>query len=738
MPGESRHLYEFGPFRLDPGERLLARNGVPIPLPPKAFVLLVLLVERSGRLRSKEELMRAAWPETFVEENNLSQCISTLRKALTDDGDGQKFIETVPRLGYRFISPVRRCSTGIELDEPDTVRHSETRIVIHEDEQIEEEEVTEAAPESIPVDNMHGLAEQPAPPLNWRTSRWILLAVFMLCTLAAGFYWRARPARLPEVVSYLPIAQISHLGWPVATDGKDLYFVTSADQLARVPVQGGGVEFRSLNLPKPSQEIKDFSPVRQEALVTGGNPSTEAAESELWIASTTGPALRIADLYAHDASWSPDSEALVYAYQDGLYTARRDGSNPRLLARLPGTACCTSWSPGGKWIRFVVRQTAANSLWEVAADGSGLRLLMTDENISAEFKGRWTADGRYFIFPSRNGWRFDLWALPANSNNIGSSSIQPERLTNGPINLASPVPSKDGKQVFASGWLEEVEILGYDAKTSSFLPFLPGISADSLAFSPDGQWVVYSTHPERILWRSRVDGSERLRLTSAPMESLLPQWSPDGKVIAFMGRSQNEPWRIYFVAAAGGPLKSVVASPDDQATPTWSADGTKLAYAGAPWKNGFAASSTAIHYLNLQNHQLTTLPDSIGLWSPRWSPDGQYLVAETLDSHGLKLFDFRKHTWRPLARLSRELLGYTAWSRDSRYVYFNADGERGRYVYRVSVKDPRPTVTAVIDLKQVPVAYTLGQWFTLGPDGSALITRDSSVRNIYALDMRLP
>ena len=99
--------YEFGPFRLDPAERLLLRDQQPVPLKPKAFDLLVLLVERHGRLLTKQQLMDALWPETSVEEGNLTHTISTLRKALGDGHDGDQFVETVPTRGYRFVAPVR-------------------------------------------------------------------------------------------------------------------------------------------------------------------------------------------------------------------------------------------------------------------------------------------------------------------------------------------------------------------------------------------------------------------------------------------------------------------------------------------------------------------------------------------------------------------------------------------------------------------------------------------------------
>ena len=102
MSEQARLFYEFGPFRLEVAERRLLRAGEPVSLPPKAFDTLLLLVERRGHVVKKDEIISRLWPDTFVEENNLTQYISLLRKALGDGRDGGRYIETVPRWGYRF------------------------------------------------------------------------------------------------------------------------------------------------------------------------------------------------------------------------------------------------------------------------------------------------------------------------------------------------------------------------------------------------------------------------------------------------------------------------------------------------------------------------------------------------------------------------------------------------------------------------------------------------------------
>src|SRR5438034_10257656 len=102
--------YAFGSFRLDTAEKVLYQRDQPVPLTPKAVETLLALVERHGRLVTKEELLRIVWPDTFVEENNLAQNISMLRRVLGEGGGGGSLIETVPRRGYRFVGPVEERS----------------------------------------------------------------------------------------------------------------------------------------------------------------------------------------------------------------------------------------------------------------------------------------------------------------------------------------------------------------------------------------------------------------------------------------------------------------------------------------------------------------------------------------------------------------------------------------------------------------------------------------------------
>jgi Tol biopolymer transport system component len=295
-------------------------------------------------------------------------------------------------------------------------------------------------------------------------------------------------------------------------------------------------------------------------------------------------------------------------------------------------------------------QTRISSLWQILADGTNLHAMLAGwrrsnresviSGVSGECCGRWTPDGKYFVFDSGG----QLWALREKESLLRKVSSEPMQLTSGAINYGFPIPSKDGKKLFAVAGLVRGELQRYDAKSKAVEPFLSGISAQDVAFSKDGQWVAYVSYPEGTLWRSKADGSDRLQLSFPPLYAMLPRWSPDGKQLAFYDNKTGKPMRIYLVSADGGtPQAMMPGGPQSQADPTWSPDGNSVAFAG------LISSVDGIHIFDLKTRQVSTLPGSRGLYSPRWSPDGRYMVGMPTDSLGLRLFDFETQKWAVLS-----------------------------------------------------------------------------------------
>ena len=195
------------------------------------------------------------------------------------------------------------------------------------------------------------------------------------------------------------------------------------------------------------------------------------------------------------------------------------------------------------------------------------------------------------------------------------------------------VPSRDGKKLFAIQGGPLGEVMRLDAKSQQFSPYLSGMSAIQLAFSMDGQWVAYVSYPDATLWRGKVDGTERLQLTSPPMAVLHPQWSPDGKQIAFAAEVPGKPTHIYVVSADGGIPKEVTKGERDELFPNWSRDGNSLLFGNARIDLAGVPAS-AIYRLNLMNNQLTILSGSKGMWFPRLSPDDNFIAAANFGATG--------------------------------------------------------------------------------------------------------
>src|SRR5262249_17538791 len=161
------------------------------------------------------------------------------------------------------------------------------------------------------------------------------------------------------------------------------------------------------------------------------------------------------------------------------------------------------------------------------------------------------------------------------------------------------------------------------------------------------------------LWRSKVDGSQQLQLTFSPLQAGMPRWSPDGKRIAFIGETPGiGAWHIYVVSADGGTSAQQLAPTwGEMVDASWSPDGNSLMF-GLPRRGaGTSATHRGVHILDLRTGQVSTVPGSEGLFSPRWSPDGRYIAAmplpadESTDPSKVVLFDFTTQEWVDLAKI---------------------------------------------------------------------------------------
>jgi len=576
------------------------------------------------------------------------------------------------------------------------------------------------------IDTAHALAL--TGKSRWR---WPVAILSAIVVLAAAFLWLSSPPPPPRVLN---TTQLTRDGIPkvgVATDGSRLYIDEQGANNRIVQVSTSGGEISPIATPFPNASAVDISSDHTHLLMA--NQVATEDEVPLWsLPLPSGAPRRLADVIANHASatWSPDQQHLAFAHGSDLYLANADGTDPHKLVTVSGSPWLPRFSPDGSRIRFSVFK-AENSLWEVRTDGSGLHALFPGENELRDMCcGHWSADGRYFFFISSNNSLRNIWVVREPTGLLQWRSPRPVRLTSGPSSFDFLVPSLDGKKLFVDAAQGRAELVRYDSKSQQFVPFLSGISAGELDYSRDGKWVTYVSYPDDTLWRSHADGTNRLQLTYAPVAVGLPRWSPDGSRIAYVDIRPGQPWKIFVIPAEGGAPIEILSEARTQADPFWSPDGKKLIFGQDP-----SGGPTSIRSIDLATHEVSVIPGSQGLFSPRWSLDGQYLAAMNAESTKLLLYDFKTQKW---SDWTSELIGFPNWSHDGTYLYYDSPFTDHPTFRRIKVGQTRSELVA--DLKgllRYSVAPAFG-WSGSAPDGSALFSRNLSTDEIYALDVELP
>jgi len=566
----------------------------------------------------------------------------------------------------------------------------------------------------------------------------LTLALCAVAAFVALILFLRSPESQPVVISSLQITSDGTSKRSLVTDGTRLYFseyLNGHSLLRQVSTAGG--ETAPVPTSLASADIYDFYPGRSELLAKGVAEGSET-EWPIWVLPLPAGSLRrVGNILAHAATWAPDGQHIVYARQSGLFVCNVDGTDSRELITVPGIPLAPRFSPDGRRLRFTIRDTShrTSSLWEVSADGKGLHPVLPNWNKPAqESGGAWTPNGNYFLFESIRDHTQNIWVLRESSSLFHKAPTEPTQLTPGPLMFSNPTPSPDGKQLFVIGQQRRFDLVGVENKSRQFSIYLPGVSAGEADILPSGQWIIYVAHPELTLWRSKPDGSSRTQLTYAPMQAHMPRWSPDGTQIAFMASSPGKPWRIFVMPAEGGAPHEVTAGDHNQGDPTWTAQGDSIVFAGMPWLEYGSTVGPNIHIVDLKTSQVSDVPGSENLFSPRCSQNGRYIAALSADSTKLMLYDMAMKTWAQLA-VSR--FGFENWSHDGKYLYAEDYSDKTDDLVRVSV--PNGKVETLLSLQDIPRGFDPWEfWIGLTPDDSALLMRDRSTQEIYSLDVRFP
>jgi len=687
----------FGEFELDLRSGDLSNDGVRVNLPDQPLQVLTALLERPGELVTRDELRQRLWPsDTFVDfEHGLNAVVKRLRDVLSDSAEAPRFIETIPRRGYRFIAPVSSVNGG--------------QVVL--------------TPSDLPA------AENQA-----RRFRLISGAIVATCVLIALFAFRRElPPPIVTKITQLTTDGENKSGMLV-TDGLRLYFiqhVNNEPRLAQVSVSGGETIHVPVPFAKPG--LDDIAPDGSGLFVgsyDGPGPYP------YWVVPLPGGSARpLGELRAHDVHPTPDGRQIAYISNSDVFLANADGSDPRKVASFQDrSAGNAAWSPDGRRLRFTVFdwRIPESSIWEILRDGTGLRPVLPGwRTHPMECCGRWTPDGAYHVFQSSQLGVTSVWAIREKDGFWSRASRKPFQLGAGALRFRDPAPSRDGRTVFAIGDQVRGEIMRRDSITGEWIPLSLGPSVKSiteLTYSRRGDWVAYATYPEMTLWRSRLDDTGRQQLTFPPMEARAPSWSPNGEKLVINARFPGKPWKLYVIPAEGGSPEQLVPGTETENFPDWSPDGRQVVFSGSPFSEPGTVEPDGLYLLDLTTKRVSRIPGSEGLFAARWSPDGHMIVAHRMDFSKLMLLDVTNGKWEELAT---GVLHFASWSRDGRYLYFERWGD-DTGAMRIRISDRREE--KIGSLKEF--RRTVGPercWSGLTPDNELLVLRDIGTQEIYAL-----
>jgi Tol biopolymer transport system component/DNA-binding winged helix-turn-helix (wHTH) protein len=728
---EATTIIRFGLFEADLNRGTLTRQGIRLRIQEQPFRILEMLLRQSGEIVTREQLRHALWPEgTHVNfDGSLNAALKKLRAALQDDAENPRFVETVPRQGYRFVAPVHIINESPVQAIPGQVVNGE-----------DGDKSVEVRLRVNPY-----LDDLTAAETHWdqrraeRTQQW-----FDFLLLAAGIlfgswllFFIVYPVPRPSVQRVNRITNDGRIEeWGgIVTDGTRIFFLEREAghwNLMQTSVEGGNAE--KIAAPFPNMRIFAVSPDHSQFLV--GQFMRRDEEMPLWLWPVQGgEPRRLGKATGHDPAWSPDGMQIVFVQGQDLYSVRRDGTQLRKLLHMQGEPHTPAWSPDSRNIRFTmeVSEYGTQAIWEVSAEGNYPHPILAAGNPpSRQSSGTWTADGKYFLFSGCEQYDCNLWAMRDVWSWFRRSRHTPVPLTSGPDALNVATPAQTGSRIFAFSFRSRRELQKFDPRTMRAAALSLDTHAEEGSVSPDGAMVVYSDRPDGSLWRSRTDGTQRLRLTSAPLSGMAPQWSPKGEQILFTGVRPGQARQIYIVASDGGALRPVLPEGWEGAQADWSPDGYRIAVV---MRNRKTHPQFGLYTLEPTTAVWKEFSDSKELGEPRWSPDGRYIACVDSSNHNLVLVDVQRGKRLWLA--SGGFLERLYWSADGSAVYFQDQFDEEESVFRVSLAKQK--VERVAGFGEILRGSAAHCFFSgLGQDGSLFMMLERGLTDIYALDLDLP
>ncbi|MDQ4121792.1 MAG: winged helix-turn-helix domain-containing protein [Acidobacteriota bacterium] len=705
MKTENQKTFEFADFRIETGERQLRRGGQTIHLPPKALELLLVLLENHGRVVSKEEIIRRVWAGSIVEEGNLSHNIFQLRKTL---GTENKFIETVPKRGYRFVADVKETPEDLDF-----FAGEETITRITFEEEIETSDAPENFLEKTKYPALIGLKRQQTV---FKYAGAAFLSIFGLVLLVfASTFWMNKP--IAEGKSTPKTAEMTLItnsgkaaGSIISPDGKFISYSHNAFE---------GKASLFLRQTDTNNEIKLFE---SDEIIFGSKQFSPDAKYIYFIAfdkqtpqgglyripTFGGERTKLIENVGQMFSLSPDGTQVAFLRQNGEQKQRsliiasiEDGIENVVLTKKYNELLfsgCPAWSPDGKTIAFGAKEKTAESdyltptvkvfRFEIQ---TGKLEPWSEENWIEIGMMAWTPDARGVVFVG-NRPRFgnQIFYLPVNSKEFRQITKELQTFSNYGISI-----SADGEQMTADLWESSSQIWSVPANgdLKRALQITNGKDDGSRGITElEEDKLIYTARagPDFDLWTKNSDDSEPEALTSdRELQSEITA-TPNGKFLFFVSDRAGSR-HIFRINADGTNLRQLTFGNSFDSAPAVSSDGAWLVYAS------YANGQTNIYKISTEGSEPIRLTDYQSV-APAFSPDGKLVscILPTGSRVGTgKLALISSEGGEPLKTFEIVPFAYSyptpRWTPDGASIIFHRNEKMIGNLWKQNVKGGEPT-----------------------------------------------
>lgn len=660
MSDEQPRFYEFDSFLLDAERRELMREGEVVALMPKVFDTLLVFVQNRGRVLEKNELMETLWADSFVEEANLTQNVSTLRRILGETPHEKKYIMTIPGRGYRFVAEVQE----LPNETTDVVIHEKIRARLT----IEKESANELQKTELKLI---------APPQPKKSYWKFIIAGILTLIVLSGFYWfLVRPKNTVELTNFKP-TRLTTTGKTkraaISPDGKYIAYAaqdgTMMSLWLRQTATGANVNI----IPSATRGYigLTFSHTGEYLYCVYGEEGVPA--KLIRIASLGGSEMQLSEDIDSPVALSPDESQIAFlrGFPDtkeiALIIAGSDGSSERKVLARPNTEgfllfTNPIWTNDGQKIISVVKNKQFVELVEIDTVSGNLKTIGSKKWAQIE-RMALTPDGLSLIFTAAEDD-----ASPQQIWQMSYESGEARKITNDLSSYSDLTLTADGKNLVTLESDKQSNIFVVSKDDFSLDKQITGTNyegAGGLSFTPDRK-IVYAAQNNGVsdLWMADADGANAKQLTFNAGNNQFPAVSPDGRFIAFSS-NRTGIQNLWLMKTDGGPARPLTNGASDS-FPVWSPDGRWIFYQSR------IDAIPNIFKIPVEGGEAIRLTNKIS-GRPTVSPDGNLFAClyreETLKSQKLAIFSVNGGAPQKQIELSKTSAPLV-WAADGQAITF--------------------------------------------------------------------